>query len=77
MDAWAFRRALPDLPEDVLYWRIQFVIGAMAHIMCDPAGLKTVSGGLCDPNDTEKAHHEMVTFLATGMRAEVSPQKAQ
>jgi len=71
----AFRRALPHLPEDVLHWRIQFVIGAMAHIMCDPSGLKTISGGLCDPNDTEKALHEMVTFLAAGMRAEVSTPK--
>ncbi|MBA4150659.1 MAG: TetR/AcrR family transcriptional regulator [Verrucomicrobia bacterium] len=71
----AFRCALPGLPEDVLYWRIQFVIGAMAHIMCDPTGLKTMSGGLCDPNDTEKAISEMVTFLATGMRAEVSKRR--
>src|SRR6185503_3862118 len=36
----AFRHALPELPEAVLLWRIQFVIGAMGHVMCDPQRIK-------------------------------------
>jgi hypothetical protein len=66
---------LPNLPEDVLFCRIQFVIGAIAHLLCDTACLKTISGGLCDPNDTEKAISVLVAFLSTGMRAEVSKRK--
>ena len=30
----AMRKALPDLPEHELLWRIHFMIGAMAHTMC-------------------------------------------
>ncbi|MFN7140846.1 MAG: TetR/AcrR family transcriptional regulator [Limisphaerales bacterium] len=73
----AFQRALPELPENVLFWRIQFVIGAMAHIMCDPNGIKAMSAGLCDPNNTEEVIKEMVTFLAAGMRAELPKKKTK
>jgi AcrR family transcriptional regulator len=65
----AFARALPDLPQPVLMWRIQFVIGAMGHVMCDPSNLKESSAGLCDPTDIERAVDEMVAFLAAGLRA--------
>ena len=64
-----FARALPGMPESVLMWRIQFVIGAMAHLMCDPGKLKEASAGRCDPGDTEQAAREMVTFLSAGLRA--------
>ena len=67
----AFRHALPELPEAVLLWRIQFVIGAMGHVMCDPQRIKEISAGLCDPRDTSTVLKEMVTFLAVGMRAPV------
>jgi len=67
----AFQRALPKLPRDVMFWRFQFVVGAMGHLMCDPQRLKTLSGGLCDPADTETARGQLVEFLAAGMRAPV------
>lgn len=65
----AFARALPGLPEPVLMWRIQFVIGAMAHLMCDPGKLKEASAGRCDPANTELVAREMITFLSAGLRA--------
>lgn len=67
----AFECALPELPKDVLMWRIQFVIGAMGHLMCDPNNLRDVSGGLCDPADIETAVREMVRFLSAGLRAPI------
>jgi AcrR family transcriptional regulator len=65
----AFGRALPHLPRAVLFWRIQFVIGAMGQIMCDPQNLKVVSKGMCDPQDTATVLKEMVAFLSAGMSA--------
>jgi AcrR family transcriptional regulator len=65
----ALKRALPGLPEAVLCWRFQFVVGAMGYIMADPQNMKVLSGGKCDPADTETAIQELVTFLAAGLRA--------
>ena len=65
----AFRRALPALPPAALFWRFQFVVGAMGYLMADPQNLKAVSGGLCDPSDTETAIKELAAFLAAGLRA--------
>jgi AcrR family transcriptional regulator len=65
----AFHRALPKLPPVELFWRVHFIVGAMAHTMCDPQNLRNVSGGLCDCDDTEGIIQRMVVFLAAGMRA--------
>jgi AcrR family transcriptional regulator len=68
----AFRRACPELPMEELFWRIQFMVGAMAHTMCGAEKLEHISGGLCDPNDVEGTIERMVQFVAAGMRAPVS-----
>jgi len=73
----AFRRALPQLPPAVLHWRFQFAVGAMGNIMADPHNLKEVTGGLCDPADTETAIRELTTFLAAGLRAPVAATPRQ
>ena len=65
----AFQRALPSLPQPVLMWRIQFAIGSMGHLMCDPQDLKMLSGGHCDPSDTESAVAQLVEFLVAGFNA--------
>jgi AcrR family transcriptional regulator len=65
----AFRRALPELPVNELFWRAHFGVGAMAHTLCSCKMLKKVSGGLCDPADTETAIRELVLFMSAGMRA--------
>ncbi len=65
----AFRRAMPALPGRVLALRMQFVIGAMAHVMCDPENHGKSARDLCNVSDTETVLREMVAFLAAGMRA--------
>jgi AcrR family transcriptional regulator len=32
------RKAVPELPEDEFQWRLQFLVGAMAHTMCGCTG---------------------------------------
>ena len=62
----ALRRALPDLPEEELAWRIHFLTGAMAHAMaCEP----TRAGGSCPSPATGELLRWLVRFLEAGMRA--------
>lgn len=65
----AFRRALPALPEEELFWRIHFMIGAMAHTLCDTQQLQFISGGRCDPHDVDGLCRRLVAFLAAGLKA--------
>ena len=67
----ALRRALPRLPAVDFFWRIHFVIGAMAHTMADTHRPKLLSGGLCDPQDVDGLIRQLVTFAAAGLKAGV------
>ncbi len=69
----ALQHALPELPAATLCWRFQFVVGAMGYIMADPQNMKALSGGLCDPADTQTAIRELVAFLASGLRGPARP----
>ncbi|MBM3758004.1 MAG: TetR/AcrR family transcriptional regulator [Acidobacteria bacterium] len=75
--ATALQRAVPELPRDALYWRMQFIIGAMGHLICDPQRLKLISGGLCDPSDPNTAIRQLVAFLAAGMRAPLPSKRKE
>ncbi len=41
----------------------------MAHTMADSERLRSVSNGVCDPNDTEGTIRRLVTFLNAGLKA--------
>jgi hypothetical protein len=66
----AFRRALPELPEDELYWRMHFMTGAMAHALCGSPFL--ADGGL-DREVMRRRLQRLVTFLSAGFHAPASP----
>jgi len=65
----ALQRALPKLPPEDFFWRIHFLVGAMAHTMADAERLRTFSGGLCNPDDTEAMIDQLVDFLTAGFKA--------
>ena len=65
----ALQRALPNLPPVDFFWRIHFLVGSMAHTMADSERLRAISGGLCDPDDTEGTVRQLLTFLNAGLRA--------
>ena len=65
----AFRRALGDMPQVELLWRIHFSVGVVAHTLAGTDHLATISGGRCDPSDAEGTIERMVAFIAAGMRA--------
>ncbi|MGH7792943.1 MAG: TetR/AcrR family transcriptional regulator, partial [Thermodesulfobacteriota bacterium] len=50
----ALRRALPELPERGLLWRMHFLAGVMIHTYTNHMVLESLSNGLCVlPNDRE------------------------
>ncbi|SVE59609.1 uncharacterized protein METZ01_LOCUS512463, partial [marine metagenome] len=65
----ALQRALPSLPPVDFFWRIHFLVGSMAHTMADSERLRSISSGLCDPDDTEGTIRRLVTFLNAGLKA--------
>lgn len=65
----ALQRALPKLKTEDFFWRVHFLVGAMAHTMADAERLRTFSGGLCDPDDTEAMIEQLVNFLSAGFKA--------
>lgn len=74
----ALRRALPELPEAELFWRIHFATGAMAFMLRGSEELQQMSGGLCDTEDPQEALEHLVAFISAGMRAPVMiPEKQE
>jgi len=62
----ALRRALPDLAQEELMWRVHFMVGAMAHAMCMKPILTGMEG---DSPDMALRMRRLVTFLSAGFRA--------
>jgi AcrR family transcriptional regulator len=66
----ALRRAVPDLPQQELMWRVHFMIGATAHAMSMKPILSGMEG---DVPDMTFRMRRLVTFLAAGFRAPGNP----
>jgi AcrR family transcriptional regulator len=65
----AFRRALPRLPAQEIYWRVFFSIGAMAHMLAASSLLEIISEGTCDPADIDGAVERLIEFVVSGLKA--------
>lgn len=65
----AIRRALPDVPAKVLYWRYYFMMGAYVWTLLQPGRLEAISQGRSDPADMKSAIREIVPFLCAGLAA--------
>lgn len=73
----AMRRALPNLPLVDLSWRLEFVWGALAFILCNPRKLETITHGVCNPGDTPMVLAQMIRFFAAGFHAQGVGGKAE
>jgi AcrR family transcriptional regulator len=65
----ALGRALPGHPLAELYWRVEFLWGALAFILCNPGKLEQESKGLCRPADPRAVLAQMIPFFAAGFQA--------
>jgi hypothetical protein len=70
-------RALPGLSQEVIFWRIDFALGAMMQILTDsdPGSrrLAVLSNGACNTDDDNAIGAHLVAFLVGAFRAP-SPQ---
>src|SRR5208283_275389 len=63
----AFHRALPDVPDEDLHWRVHFMLGSMAHALCGPP--TTLPGSGTTLLDAQGVVRRLVVFLGAGFRA--------
>ena len=64
----ALRASLPAASAAVLQWRLEFVWGALAFILCNPHTIKAATHGACNPIDSRKVLAEMIEFFSAGFR---------
>ena len=62
-------RALPELTQAELMWRIHFVGGIIAHVLSWSHLLPELTGGVCDPSDRKALTARLVRFMSAGFRA--------
>jgi hypothetical protein len=65
----ALRASLPKTPAADLQWRMEFVWGALAFILCNPQTIEVETHGACNPIDASKVLAEMIDFFSAGFRA--------
>lgn len=71
----AFARALPELDREELYWRLHFLVGALAYCMSGANMMRLIaSSHFADHHEYEQLVRYLTTFLAAGMQAPPSDQ---
>ena len=66
--AKAIARCLPDLSKEELYWRMDFVAGALTYAMAD-FGLIKRQPGVSEKTHCEKAAQHLIKFAQAGLKA--------
>src|SRR5664279_1645143 len=64
----ALQRSLPRAPVPALVWRLEFVWGALAFILCNPRRIEIETHGACNPADTANLLAEMVRCFSPGFQ---------
>ena len=69
----ALYRALPDVPQDEIAWRFQFMLGAMSYSIAGTDSLRILGGiSLSDEDDAiyaRRLRERLMPFLLGGLRA--------
>jgi AcrR family transcriptional regulator len=65
----AFSRSLPGLTVEEVFWRMHFIIGALAHTLASRGLLEFMSEGKCSSSDVEVARKQLIQFASAGLRA--------
>lgn len=63
----AIAECLPQLEKESLYWRLDFLAGALTYAMADFGLLRRPDGD--EPMHAQRAADELVAFAAAGLRA--------
>jgi len=65
----ALRRSLPQLSDTELYWRLQFMIGAMSHAVCGPRQFTPPGVAPEEKPDFRRTIQWLMVFLTAGLLA--------
>jgi AcrR family transcriptional regulator len=65
----AMGAALPELPPEERFWKLQFMAGSMTHVLALSGVLPLMSGQALDRNALKS---RLIAFLAAGLRAPVA-----
>jgi len=65
---FAIRRTLPEIPLEDLFWRAFFAIGATAHTLIASHLIKTISHGICNPDDRDAVLEKLTAFIVGGIK---------
>jgi AcrR family transcriptional regulator len=66
----ALTKALPDMPDQELTWRMHFMFGTLSYIMAGNDALKLIATcNLEGGDDAESIMRRLIPFLAAGLRA--------
>ena len=60
---------MPALSKEELYWRLDFLSGALTYAMADFGMIKRPSG-VSEAAHRERAARELIRFSAAGLKAE-------
>lgn len=60
------QKAMPDCPEEDLFWGYHFVTGALMLTLGRTGRIDRLSGGLCKSDDFEAIKERMASFMAAG-----------
>lgn len=71
------RQAMPDSPEEDLFWGYQFVTGALTLSLARTGRINHLSDGLCDSDDFEAIKERMAAFMAYGFIGVCERRKAE
>jgi len=64
----SLRRALPDAPEEELFWSYHFLSGALVLTFAETGRIDSLSDGTCRSTDLEAVHKRLPLFVAAGFR---------
>ena len=63
------RRALPNMPEEDIFWGYHFVTGSLMNTLARTGRIDRLSGGLCKSDDFPAVKARMARFMAAGLLA--------
>jgi AcrR family transcriptional regulator len=69
------RKALPDIPEEDVFWGYHFVTGSFMHTLSRSGRLDRLSNGLCRSDDLPSIKARMADFMTAGFLSFVKSRK--
>ncbi len=70
------KTALPELPEEDIFWGYHFVTGSLMHSLARSGRIDRLSKGLCKSGDFPAVRARMAEFMAAGFHALAARKRA-